>query len=187
MKENQKRLNKVFVLGFATTEKVKEVLRQALYFQWYVQAAFQTEQVSEHISANCKRIPRWSWKLQTSQSDFCAWKMPMYYTEEQLFFDEHTDKPMQRERGLACYFVLDTHEQQIKHYWVNGVNKGTDMSDQSDVGFSKGSSQSYLRLQKKVMLSWDKKKCLLCLKSKTAQKTRKSITKNEGCFQSTGS
>lgn len=27
------------------------------------------------------------------------------------------------------------------------------------------------------MLSWDKKKSLLCLKSKTAQKTRKSITK----------
>lgn len=52
------------------------------------------------------------------------------------------------------------------------------MSDQTDAGFSKGSSQSVPKAsEKKIMLSWDKKKSLLCLKSKTAQKTRKSITK----------
>jgi len=57
-KENQKRLSKVFVLGFTSTEKVKEVLRQVLSFSsdmfW---APPQIEQVSEHTNANFKRIP----------------------------------------------------------------------------------------------------------------------------------
>lgn len=46
------------MLGFTTTEKVKDVLRQDLYFSSDTfSAPSQIEQVSEHTNANFKRIP----------------------------------------------------------------------------------------------------------------------------------